>query len=444
MAGSHPSDSVTLPRSAPLGMDPLPTASLFDMAVLTPDLLPYADASRLENAKRIPFAMRMALRIMQRLEWGTLIVSLPTGETLRFAGRQQPDAVAGIRIHDMAMASRLMTAGNVGVAEAYLDGQWDSPDLTALLDLVSRNGIHFRTFIDARPLTRLAQRFAHSLNRNTKRQSRKNIEAHYDLGNAFYETWLDRTMTYSSARFDHPAQDLALAQETKYTRLAELLDIRSDHHLLEIGCGWGGFALHVAKTTGARVTGITLSQAQYDYARQRIFNEGLGERISIELRDYRDVDGHYDRIASIEMFEAVGERYWPYFFSKLKALLKPNGRAGLQIITIRDDLYQDYRTSQDFIQRYVFPGGMLPSPEKLRTQIALAKLMLTREHTFGADYARTLAQWRRRFLDAWPRIAAQGFDERFKRIWLYYLCYCEAGFRSGATDVGHYLMASEP
>ncbi len=415
-------------------------ANLFDLALADPDILPCATVQEIKSIPGLTIFMRMALRVALNLEWGTLILSLPGGDVLRFAGSHQPDAVAGIDIHDQAFARQLMTAGNIGVSDAYLDGLWDTPDLTALLDLVSRNGIHMREFIDARPIARLAQRLAHSFNRNTKSQAKKNIEAHYDLGNDFYRPWLDRTMTYSSALFDHPAQDLALAQETKYAALVDTLGIGPGHSVLEIGCGWGGFAVHCAKTTGAKVTGVTISKAQYEFACRRVAEEGLADRVDIRFQDYRDVTGTFDRIASIEMFEAVGERYWPQFFGQVAALLAPEGRAGLQIISIRDDLYQDYRTSQDFIQKHIFPGGMLPCPAVLARQVEKAGLTIRSQTLFGSDYARTLAQWRRRFLEAWPHIAAQGFDERFKRMWLYYFGYCEAGFRSGATDVGQYVL----
>ncbi|MGF1454762.1 MAG: class I SAM-dependent methyltransferase [Alphaproteobacteria bacterium] len=441
MARERDDDRANERPSSAVQMDgTLTIPDLFDLACLDPEILPRATGRQIKALRGLSFSMKAALRIALNLEWGTLIVALPAGEVLRFAGTLEPGAVAAIRIHDQAMAARLLTGGNIGVADAYLDGQWDTPDLTALLDLVSRNGMHMRAFIDARPLVRLAQRAAHSLNRNTKSQSRKNIEAHYDLGNDFYETWLDRTMTYSSAVFDHPAQDLARAQETKYTALLSRLGVTADHHVLEIGCGWGGFAVHAARTTGARVTGVTISKAQHDYAQRRVFEAGLADRVTIAYRDYRDVSGQFDRIASIEMFEAVGEQYWPTFFGKIQSVLTEDGLAGLQIISIRDDLYADYRTSQDFIQKYIFPGGMLPSPTILDKQLIRAGLTCADKHLFGLDYARTLAQWRRRFLEAWPAIAAQGFDERFKRMWLYYYAYCEAGFRSTATDVGQYVL----
>jgi cyclopropane-fatty-acyl-phospholipid synthase len=277
----------------------------------------------------------------------------------------------------------------------------------------------------------------HRLNRNSRAGSRRNIEAHYDLGNAFYAAWLDPSMTYSSGRFQEPDQTLEAAQCAKYAALARLMDLQRGHTVLEVGCGWGGFAAFAAGEVGARVTAITLSREQYDFARRRLFEAGLAEVAEIRLLDYRDVDGQFDRIASIEMFEAVGRAYWPLYFSKLHRALKPGGRAGLQIITIQDDLFADYEARADFIRSYVFPGGSLPSEASLAPVVARAGLQWGATERFGCDYAATLAAWARRFRTAWPDIRrhAPGFDARFRRLWLFYLAYCEAGFRSKRTDV---------
>ena len=242
-------------------------------------------------------------------------------------------------------------------------------------------------------------------------------------------------MTYSSAVFSAPGASLQAAQEAKYAALARAIDIRPEHHVLEIGCGWGGFAEHVAAKVGARVTAITISKAQYDYAKKRIFEQGLADRAEILLIDYRDIQGQFDRVASIEMFEAVGEAYWPAYFDKVSEVLAPGGRAGLQIITIKDELFGHYRCHTDFIQKYVFPGGMLPSESRLMQEIARAGLSWQSAARYGQDYARTLAQWTERFQAAWRAIAELGFDERFRRLWLFYLSYCEAGFRTGRTDL---------
>jgi cyclopropane-fatty-acyl-phospholipid synthase len=280
----------------------------------------------------------------------------------------------------------------------------------------------------------------HLARRNTRRGSRRNIAFHYDLGNDFYALWLDPGMTYSSAVFDAAGQSLQDAQDAKYRRLAESLDLKPGHHVLEIGCGWGGFAMTAARDYGCRVTAITLSGEQRRYAEERVRRAGLSDRIEVRLQDYRDVTGRFDRIASIEMFEAVGEERWPIFFNTVRERLKPGGVAGLQVITIEDGRYEAYQRSADFIQRYIFPGGMLPSPSALAAAIDRAGLTLNNVFAFGPSYAETLAAWQGRFQRAWPQIRQLGFDGRFKRLWEFYLAYCEAGFRAGAIDVAHYRI----
>jgi cyclopropane-fatty-acyl-phospholipid synthase len=276
---------------------------------------------------------------------------------------------------------------------------------------------------------------AHVFNRNSKAGSRRNIHAHYDLGNAFYERWLDAGMTYSSARYEAPGQPLAEAQRNKYLSLARQIDLRSGHHVLEIGCGWGGFAEFAAAEIGAKVTGVTISPSQFDFARKRLFDLGLAERADIRLVDYRDIEGRFDRVASIEMFEAVGEAYWPAYFSKIRDVLSPGGRAGLQIITIRDELFSVYRARSDFMRKYIFPGGMLPSEKRLREETDRAGLEWGSIARFGHNYADTLSEWAARFEAAWDEIRALGFDDRFRRLWSFYLRYCEAAFRTERTNV---------
>jgi cyclopropane-fatty-acyl-phospholipid synthase len=285
------------------------------------------------------------------------------------------------------------------------------------------------------PFARAFSAVAHALNRNSRYGSRKNIHTHYDLGNAFYGLWLDPGMTYSAARYADPGQTLEAAQTEKYAALARAIELQPSHRLLEIGCGWGGFAEFVGKTIGAKVQAITISKAQYDYAQRRIFEQGLADRVEISLKDYRDVDGAFDRIASIEMFEAVGEAYWPVYFKKIATLLRSGGRAGLQIITIDENLFDGYRARPDFIQRYIFPGGMLPSEPRLKVETQAAGLTWSNVSHFALDYARTLDDWSQSFEARWNEISELGFDARFRRLWLYYLGYCEAGFRSGRTDV---------
>jgi len=282
---------------------------------------------------------------------------------------------------------------------------------------------------------RLINFLAHWLHRNSRTGARRNILAHYDLGNAFYSRWLDPSMTYSSARYERPGQPLSEAQRNKYASLARQIGLGPDHHVLEIGCGWGGFAEFAAGEIGAKVTGITISPAQYEFARKRMFDQGLAERAQIRLVDYRDVQGEFDRVASIEMFEAVGEEYWPLYFRKIRDVLSPGGRAGLQIITIRDELFAHYRQRADFIQKYVFPGGMLPSERRLKEETERAGLEWRDIVRFGQNYADTLAEWAARFEGAWDDIRGLGFDERFRRLWRFYLGYCEAGFRTERTNV---------
>ena len=281
----------------------------------------------------------------------------------------------------------------------------------------------------------------HWFNRNTRRQARRNIYAHYDIGNAFYSAWLDPSMTYSSGLFEDGTADLTAAQNNKYRRLAEAIDLKPGQKLLEIGCGWGGFAEYAARTYGTKVVGLTISKEQRDFAQARIQKAGLGDLVEIRLQDYRDERDRYDRIASIEMIEAVGEQFWPKYFSQLRDRLLPGGLAGIQAITIQDSLFQTYRREVDFIQRYVFPGGMLPSPEILKALGERFGVPVIRERIFGQDYARTLAIWRSNFRAAWPNLMPSGFDDRFRRLWEYYLAYCEAGFLSGNIDVRQVVFA---
>jgi cyclopropane-fatty-acyl-phospholipid synthase len=358
---------------------------------------------------------------------------LPDGQRLLFGdGAGTPIALT---VRDYKFARRVVLNGDIGFAEGLIAGEWESDDLPALLTLLAANAERFMTLLEGGPLGRALNWFRHRRRENTRTGSRRNILAHYDLGNRFYETWLDRSMTYSSAKFDAKIRDLESAQRAKYRALAEHLELKAGDHVLEIGCGWGGFAEFAATEYGVRVTGITISDAQLSYARDRMAAAGLSDRVEIRSQDYRDVQGQFDKVASIEMFEAVGEKYWPAYFAKIAAVLKPGGRAALQIITIKDDLFEHYRNRSDFIQRYVFPGGMLASIPRLREETAKAGLAWRKAEAFGLSYADTLAEWARRFTGRWDDIKALGFDERFKRLWLFYLGYCEAGFRSGRTDV---------
>lgn len=387
----------------------------------------------------LPAIVRTAFRLAEQIRCGRLEVSLPDGRRLVFRGPLD-GPTAEMTVNDYRFAWRLLRSGDIGIAESYLRGEWETPDLTRFLYLFCVNQEMLQAVL-AHPMVRWLQTFRHWLNRNTRRQARKNIHAHYDLGNEFYAAWLDPTMTYSSALFDQGSNDLSAAQLRKYQSLAQQIDLKTDHQILEIGCGWGGFAEYAAKTVGAHVVGLTISREQFDYARRRIFEAGLAEKVDIRLQDYRDERGSYDRIASIEMLEAVGEQFWPDYFRQLRDRLTPGGLAGIQTITIQDRLFPHYRREMDFIRRYVFPGGMLPAPSTLKELGQGFGLPLAHEKVFGHDYARTLATWRERFRAAWPTLAPFGFDERFRRLWEYYLSYCEAGFLSGNIDVRQMIFA---
>jgi cyclopropane-fatty-acyl-phospholipid synthase len=388
----------------------------------------------------LPRMVRLALGFGSRLRHGSLEVTLPDGRRVRL-GDNGPGPAAAMRVYNFSFASRLLRSGDIGIAEAYLRGEWDTPDLTQFLYLFCVNQDWMQKNFIGKPLVRSVQAVRHWFNRNTRWQARRNICRHYDIGNAFYSAWLDPGMTYSSALFEEDTTDLATAQNNKYRRLAEAIDLRPGQKLLEIGCGWGGFAEYAAKTCGARVVGLTISKEQRDFAQARLQAAGLNERVEIRLQDYRDERDRYERIASIEMIEAVGEQFWPKYFSQLRDRLLPGGLAGIQAITIQDCLFQSYRREVDFIQRYVFPGGMLPSPQILKSLGERFGVPVIGERIFGQDYAKTLATWRNNFRTAWPNLIPLGFDDRFRRLWEYYLAYCEAGFLSGNIDVRQVVFA---
>jgi cyclopropane-fatty-acyl-phospholipid synthase len=329
---------------------------------------------------------------------------------------------------------RLALHGDLGAAESYIAGEWSSPDLDALLKLALLNA----AALPQAGLVRVLPRLRHELNRNTRRGSRRNIAAHYDLGNAFYSHWLDAGMNYSSGLYLSPAQTLEEAQQAKADRVSQLLELSGGETVLEIGCGWGALAERLIERHRCRVTGITLSARQLEYANQRLRERGLCRYGDLRLQDYRDVQGSYDRIVSIEMMEAVGAAYWPAYFKQVRDRLRPGGVAVLQVITIDEARYEAYRRQPDFIQQYIFPGGMLPTVEIVGREAESAGIELVRREMFGESYALSLAEWQRRFQTAWPSIAPLGFDARFKRMWEYYLAYCQAGFEAGAVSVGFY------
>jgi cyclopropane-fatty-acyl-phospholipid synthase len=392
--------------------------------------------------RKAPAAFRTVLKMASaNWEYGRLTLVLPSGREMRIAG-DKPGPDARLLIHDFRFLSRVLAAGDIGLGEGFMLGEWDTPDLSALLEAFTANVDKLERLLVGNVAVRAMNAVVHLLlKRNSRAGSKRNILAHYDLGNAFYARWLDPSMTYSSARYDTPGQSLNDAQRNKYASLARQIGLGPDNHVLEIGCGWGGFAEFAAREVGAKVTGITISPAQHEFARKRLFDLGLAERADIRLMDYRDVEGQFDRVASIEMFEAVGEQYWPAYFAKIHAVLSPGGRAGLQIITIRDELFDHYRRRADFIQKYIFPGGMLPSETRLKEETDRAGLEWGDIVRFGQNYADTLAEWTRRFEGAWEEIRGLGFDERFRRLWRFYLGYCEAGFRTERTNVVQLSLA---
>jgi cyclopropane-fatty-acyl-phospholipid synthase len=398
-----------------------------DAVVLTEQA--FASATR-----TVPRASREVLRFVLGLSVGSVRITLPDGRAFKVE-TGKPGPQAEIRIRNWRFARRVMFAGDVGLGDSYGDGDWDSPDVTEVVKLFAINEDLTANFLARSPVARLAFQLRHFLNRNTKSGSQRNISAHYDLGNAFYSEWLDRSMTYSAAIFEAGDNDLSSAQARKYRTLADSMGVRPDEHVLEIGCGWGGFAEFLAKERGARVTALTISREQFDFATRRMQEAGLNERVEIRFQDYRDERGIYDRIGSIEMFEAVGESYWGTYFSTLRDRLKSGGTAGLQIITVADRFFEDYRRNIDFIRRFIFPGGMLPSPGKLAELSQSHDLIESSNRSIRHDYAETLRQWRASFDAAWPRLQPMGFDERFRRLWRYYLSYCEGGFDAGSIDV---------
>ena len=375
---------------------------------------------------------RLVFALLEKIRGGLLEVRLPDGARFLF-GEGEPGVT--LQVNDEAVFGRVLAKGDIGLSEAYLDGEWDSTDVTALLTLLARNRDALRDAVYGSWRQLLSARLRHWFNRNSRAGSKRNIMAHYDLGNAFYRLWLDPGMSYSSALFNgNPNQPLQAAQDAKYRRILSRLAAEPEQRVLEIGCGWGGFA-EMATGDGLAVIGLTLSPAQLAWAQQRVPSADL------RLQDYRDTAERFDHVVSIEMFEAVGERWWPTYFRTVANALKPEGRAVIQSITIRDDLFAEYRKGTDFIQQYIFPGGMLPSRAEFRAQAARQGLAVRGEFAFGVDYARTLALWRDAFDARWPQIAALGFDEPFRRLWRLYLSYCEAGFLAGNIDVVQFELA---
>ncbi len=386
------------------------------------------------NQQNLPRYFARVFDLVGKLNSGRVDFILPDGRRFRAEG-SKPGPVAEVTINNPDVFARLVREGDLGFCDAYLDGWWTTPDLQAFMDFIHADNDDMYDGFPGMALVRAWEKARFWFQSNTKRQALKNISYHYDLGNDFYSLWLDDTMTYSSALFNTSQESLEKAQIAKYASMVDQMGVKPGDHVLEIGCGWGGFAEYAAKERGLKVTGLTISKEQLDYANKRIKNKGLSDKVNLKLQDYRDETGVYDGIASIEMFEAVGEKYWPVYFDKIKQCLKPGKQATLQIITIQDARWDVYRKSVDFIQKYIFPGGMLPSPSVLRKEVHRAGLSVQHSIEFGKSYSQTLRRWFEVFNNKWDNISAMGFDDRFRRMWNFYLTSCAATFESGNCDV---------
>jgi cyclopropane-fatty-acyl-phospholipid synthase len=400
---------------------------MIDTTTLAPGARPAAPATR-------PRAARTALALMDRIQEGALALHLPDGDR-HLAGHGEPRAM--LEVHDWAVFGRTLAKGDIGLAESWIAGEWSTHDLPAVLRVLVRNRAAIETMVYGSFWGRLAHRLLHLTRRNSRAGSRRNIAAHYDLGNDFYRLWLDDTWNYSSALFgDEPGRTLEAAQDAKVRRALDAAGVRPGSRLLEIGCGWGALAEMAASQFGAEVVGVTLSHEQLAHARER-----LSGRADLRLQDYRDIgDGPFDAICSIEMLEAVGRGWWPAYFAQVERLLAPGGRACIQTIVIDDALWPRYIRGTDFIQQFVFPGGCLPCPSEFERHAREAGLEVVDRFAFGQDYARTLRHWRERFLARRADVAALGFDEPFLRLWDFYLAYCEIAFEQCNTDVVQYTL----
>lgn len=387
-----------------------------------------------KGQENLPRYFDRVMAMLQGAEYGRIDFVLPDGRVFRVEGRNPgPAAVLNVRHPDLF--SRLLREGELGFSDAYLDEWWDTPDLQAFMDLMHMGNDTVYDNFPGMGLVRAYERMRFWLQRNSKAQALKNISHHYDLGNEFYSMWLDDTMTYSSALFKTGQESTEKAQTAKYASMVDQMGAQPGDHILEIGCGWGGFAEFAARERGLKVTGLTISQEQLNFARERIEKAGLSDRVDLKMLDYRDETGTYDGIASIEMFEAVGQKYWPVYFNTIRDRLKPGKNATLQIITVGDHRWEVYKRGVDFIQKYIFPGGMLPSPSILRAEVEKAGLGVVRSIEFGASYGQTLRRWHDTFNARWDQIAPLGFDDRFRRMWNFYLTSCAAAFDKSTVDV---------
>ena len=382
----------------------------------------------------LPRYFAAVFNVLQKMARGRIEVVLPDGRRFVAQGAEK-GYEAVLEVHNVDLFARTIREGDLGFCEAYMDGWWSTPDLMMFMDLVNDDPGEMYDEFPGQFLVRAYERMRFWMQRNSKSQARKNISYHYDLGNEFYGLWLDETMTYSSAKFDDGAHSLEAAQTAKYKSMVDQMGVQAGDHVLEIGCGWAGFAEYAAKERGIKVTGLTISQEQHDFAVARMERLGLSDMVDIKMQDYRDETGEYDGIASIEMFEAVGEEYWPVYFETVRNRLKPGKNATLQIITVAHRRWEVYKRGVDFIQKYIFPGGMLPSPVILREQVEKAGLNVSHSIEFGESYSQTLRQWHDVFNAKWDQVAAMGFDDRFRRMWNFYLTSCAGTFHAGNCDV---------
>ena len=382
---------------------------------------------------------KLVNNFLSKIKYGSLYVEFPSGEKKTYKGVEE-GFIATIYIHNYNFLSYIFKRGSVGYAEAYIKGFYSTPNLTNLLMLSHINEKFFLENINSNIFYVTLSKIKHFLKDNSKSQSKKNIKYHYDLGNKFYEKWLDQSMTYSSALFDQKNTNLTDAQINKYKKIADTLSLNENSKTLEIGCGWGGFSSFVAKKYKCNVDAITISREQYNYTASKIQKEGLGEKVSVHFKDYREINNMYSNIVSIEMFEAVGKKYWHSYFDIIQNSLSENGKAALQIITINERRAEMYQNTPDFIQQYIFPGGMLPTKKQLEVNAKEVGLKCLELLSFGKSYAKTLNIWNSQFQDSWNDVSRFGFDNKFKRMWEYYFSYCETGFLSGSTDVSHFLV----
>ena len=384
-------------------------------------------------------AEKLLKSIFKKIHYGQLEVVFPSGRKAEFLGNER-GLKANIQLHNFLLIKKLFNKGSVGFAESYMDGDFTTNDLKNLLFFARKNEPYFFQYNKGKLLHRILSKVNNYINQNSKKQSKKNISYHYDLGNKFYELWLDKTMSYSSGFYLFPEDDLSKAQINKYKKIVEPMRLNDQSTLLDIGCGWGGFSSYVAKNFGSKIKAITNSKNHFEYTSQMIQKEGLNEKVKVEFQDYRDVKDKFDYISSIEMFEAVGKKYWPIYFDKIKNSLNGSGIANLQIITINECKRESYQKNQDFIQKYIFPGGVLPSKKQIIELANFSGLELREVYDFGDSYANTLNEWNKKFQNTWYLIAKQGFPKRFKRMWEYYFAYCEVGFTTKTTDVSHFLL----